>query len=183
MENLEKIINTKGNYDLVSKGAENWQIDIPEISENEITDNSTGTLSAIDDIIYTYRNHPSVLKIKEVVLTTKEFSFEKALPGRLAKEINDLNPKKTTGADSIPAKILKRSIDIVKEPLTQLFNNSIDKSEFPSDMKLANVSPLFKKNDSTMKQNYRPISVLSSISKVFERVMFKQISLFMTALH
>ena len=54
-------------------------------------------------------------------------------------------PKKTTGADSIPAKILKRSIDIVKEPLTQLFNNSIDKSEFPSDMKLANVSPLFKK--------------------------------------
>ena len=71
-------------------------------------------------------------------------------------------------------------MDIVEEPLTQLFNNSIDKSEIPSDMKLANVSPLFKKNDSTMKQNYRPISVLSSISKVFERIMFKQISLFMT---
>jgi len=182
VENEEIIRNDKNTAEIFNDYFINvlQDLNIPEISENEISDNSTGTPSAIDEIIYTYRNHPSVLKIKEVVLTTKEFSFEKALPGRLAKEINDLNPKKTTGADSIPAKILKRSIDIVKEPLTQLFNNSIDKSEFPSDMKLANVSPLFKKNDSTMKQNYRPISVLSSISKVFERIMFKQISLFMT---
>ena len=60
--------------------------------------------------------------------------------------------------------------------MTNLFNTSIDQSIFPSDLKYADVTPIFKKKDSTSKENYRPISILPSISKIFERLMFQQIT-------
>ena len=58
-------------------------------------------------------------------------------------------------------------------------NASINKNEFPSSLKLADVIPVFKKGSKNLKHNYRPISILKSISKVYERVMFKQIGDYM----
>ena len=49
---------------------------------------------------------------------------------------------------------------------------------FPDDLKLADVSPIFKKEDSFKKENYRPVSILPHISKVFERILYKQIDTF-----
>ena len=51
---------------------------------------------------------------------------------------------------------------------------------FPSDLKYANVTPLYKKDDNTNKENYRPISILPTISKIFERLMFQQITSFVS---
>ena len=50
---------------------------------------------------------------------------------------------------------------------------------FPDDLKLAEVSPIFKKNDDLDKENYRPVSVLFNVSKVFERIIYSQIDAFM----
>ena len=58
----------------------------------------------------------------------------------------------------------------------------IDENLFPADLKYANVSPLFKKDDNTAKENYRPISILPSISKIFERLMFQQITSYVSNL-
>ena len=91
-------------------------------------------------------------------------------------EINELNPNKAPGADNIPAYILKESVDTLKSPLTQLYNISVETQQFPNNLKYANVTPLFKKDENTDKANYRPISILPSISKFFERLMFKQIT-------
>ena len=60
-----------------------------------------------------------------------------------------------------------------------LINVSINKNEFPSFLKLADVIPAFKKSSKNSKHNYRPISILKDISKVYERVLFKQIGDFM----
>ena len=57
-----------------------------------------------------------------------------------------------------------------------LFNNAISNSEFPENLKLADVTPVFKKKDPLDKTNYRPVSVLPSVSKIFERLMQKQIN-------
>ena len=68
----------------------------------------------------------------------------------------------------------------MKNPLRLLFNISLEKEQFPSELKYADVSPLFKKDDANDKQNYRPISILPSISKVFERLLFHQITNFVS---
>ena len=65
---------------------------------------------------------------------------------------------------------------MVKCPLSQIFNESINLCSFPSKLKSANVVPLFKKDDNTNKENYRLISILPTISKLFERLMFQQVT-------
>ena len=80
--------------------------------------------------------------------------------------------------DGIPPNILKGTSDILKSPLTKLHYISIDNRKFPRNLKFANVTPLFKKDANNDKVNYRPVSVLPSTSKLFERLMFKQITTF-----
>ena len=75
--------------------------------------------------------------------------------------------------------MLKQTIDIHLPVMTQIINISIDNNFYPDDLKLAEVSPVFKKKDDLDKENYRPASVLSHVSKVFERIMYQQIEYFM----
>ena len=56
-------------------------------------------------------------------------------------------------------------------PCTQIFNLMVDSNIFPYDAKLAEVTPIFKKENPLLKKNYRPISVLPSLSKVFEKLL------------
>ena len=55
--------------------------------------------------------------------------------------------------------------------MTQILNMSIDNNCYPNDLKLAEIRPVFKKKDDLDKENDRPVSVLSHVSKVFERIM------------
>ena len=64
--------------------------------------------------------------------------------------------------------------------MTFMINDCIEKGIFPDDLKLADVSPIFKKEDNFKKENYRPVSILPHISKVFERILYKQTDTFMT---
>ena len=58
----------------------------------------------------------------------------------------------------------------------KFFNDSIKKSDFPQNLKLADITPVYKKNDPLDRTNYRPISTLPVVSKIFERIMQKQIN-------
>ena len=141
------------------------------------------SIDPVDNIILSYRSHPSIIKIRERVEhhdNFAKFSFCYVEPTHIEKEISGLDPKKAVGYDNIPSKILKESVSIVKEPLSQLFNISVDECIFPAKLKFANISPLFKKEDNTNKENYRPISILPVISKIFERIIFHQMSSFIT---
>ena len=62
-----------------------------------------------------------------------------------------------------------------------IINNCLRDGLFPNELKLADVSPVFKKDDDLNKENYRPVSILSHMSKVFERIFYKQIDRFMTS--
>ena len=76
---------------------------------------------------------------------------------------------------NIPAKQLKQTIDIICEPLMTIWNEEIDKNkQFPTKLKLADISPIFKKYETVLVDNYRPISILPIVSKIFERIMQKQ---------
>ena len=94
-------------------------------------------------------------------------------------EILSLNVRKANPLDSIPPKLIKGNLDIFAKKLLIDFNAIVDESRFPNYQKLADVSPIYKKGDRLDKNNYRPVSILPSISKIFERLMLTQINFYM----
>ena len=107
------------------------------------------------------------------------FSFSCVNREEILKEILNLDVSKACQDTDIPSKIIKENADIFTDFLLSSFNNIVSNSVFPSALKLANVIPVFKKGDKNAKENYRPVSILSNISKIFERCIFRQISDFM----
>ena len=87
-----------------------------------------------------------------------------------------LNPKRAGTAQDIAPKILKNSINVCSETRKKIFKDRVIYFEFPNELKKADVTPIFKKDDPTKTKNYRPVSVLPVVSKVFERIMHNQIS-------
>ena len=76
------------------------------------------------------------------------------------------------GWDDISAKIVKQTYEYFLSPLTYVCNLSITQGRFPSELKLARVIPLFKSESPTVYTNYRPVSVLTCFSKIFEKLMY-----------
>ena len=91
-------------------------------------------------------------------------------------KLENLNIKKATGFDNVPPKILKLGAEILSSPICNIINKCIDVSLFPNDRKLANVTPVFKKKDKLEVGNYRPVSILPTMSKIFEGVLCDQIA-------
>ena len=99
----------------------------------------------------------------------------------ILKELSNLNEKKATGPDDIPAKFIKLAAFHLAEPLTYIINLSLSTASVPNDMKIARVMALFKnKGEKTSPSNYRPISILPIFSKVLEKVVNQQVQTFIT---
>ena len=79
----------------------------------------------------------------------------------------------------IHGSILKQTIEVYLKYLTNTINHSLKESTFPDELKQSEVMPVYKKLDPLQKENYRPVSLLPHISKVFERMIYKQINSFM----
>ena len=91
------------------------------------------------------------------------------------KILTELDVSKATGPDGISNRILKEAVVPISQLLSQLFNYSLHMGEFPEAWKIAHVSPVFKKGDPMQYANYRPISLLCCIAKVFEKILFDYI--------
>ena len=103
------------------------------------------------------------------------FEFNTIEMEDVRKILDKLKPKTSTGYDDISTKLLKRIAPIIIAPLTIIVNQSLCTGTFPDNLKIAKVIPLFKKGDPHILDNYRPISLLPSMSKVLEKVVFIQI--------
>ena len=91
------------------------------------------------------------------------------------RKLLNTDPKKTTSENSIPSKTLKLSADISTYVLQILFNDMLSTSNFPDNVKLVDITPVFKNKYPFKKENYRPVSVLFALSKIFEKFIQKQI--------
>ena len=99
---------------------------------------------------------------------------------KIQAEFKALDTRKATRHMNIPTKQLKEVMDIVDKPLQAIWNDQILKElKFPDKLKLADITPLHKKLETVLKENYRPVSVLAVVSKVFERIMDKQTDAYM----
>ena len=115
--------------------------------------------------------------MKDKIFQGNMFSFTEVSQSEIEKEIKNLNVKKATTHKNIPPKVLKTSAMVTAETLLQLFKQALTTGEFPSNLKNADVTPVFKKNNLLSKESYRPFIVLPTISKVFEKLMQNQIYL------
>ena len=138
--------------------------------------NDPGELTnPVDIALKKFEDHPSIRDIKENVSVAQGFSFSKVTPEEMILKIKALNVRKSGTFMNIPAIILKQVDKIAAEPLANIWNNEIiSKQKFPSKLKLADVTPLFKKLENVCKENYRPVSLLPLVSKIFERIMQEQ---------
>ena len=149
------------------------------INENSyIVDSSSSITDPVDKAINTYKNHPSILLINQILENVDHFSFKEVSVSEIEKELRELDPNKVTTFGNIPTKILKQSSKSCSDTLQKLFNDALRDGYFPDKLKRADITPVFKKDDPTKAKNYRPVSVLPGVSKIFERLMHKQISFY-----
>ena len=91
----------------------------------------------------------------------------------ISDTISDLNISKSTGPNSIPTKVMKQIKNLILAPLAKLINRSFHIGAFPNILKIAEVIPIFKSESRVACNNYRPISLLSNIGKIIEKLMHK----------
>ena len=92
--------------------------------------------------------------------------------------MSKLNIKKATGNDNLPPKIVKLCAPELAPYFTSLLNRCIVQGVFPENMRKAEIVPVFKKNDKLIKFSYRPVSILTILSKIFEQLLTAQLSAF-----
>ena len=117
----------------------------------------------LESMIDTFQNHESVQRIKLANFHSKSsLRFNSVSKLDVKKEILNLSSKKATRKSDIPAEILKNSINAYLPELTILINNSLNKGVLPDDLKLAYITPIFKKEDSLNKASF-----IKSVRKYF----------------
>ena len=106
----------------------------------------------------------------------KTFVFNKVTPKMILEIIKTLKPKTSVGMDNISTKVLKEILPIILSSLVHLFNLSFKTGYIPKQFKTAKVVPIFKSGDKHAFTNYRPISLLTSLSKIIEKLVSKQLN-------
>ena len=110
---------------------------------------------------------------KHVPKIENKMVFKRVTESQICRIVDNLKAKNSCGVDHISNNFLKQIIHVIKLPLCQIFNMSLNAGMFPNLMKLAKVLPLFKSGDPTIADNYRPILLLPVISKVLEKVVYQ----------
>ena len=149
----------------------------PRINENPLHTSSSETTN-VESIIAKFENHPSIVTILNHSDKNSIFSFKEVEKTKVIKEIKNLDIKKGSLSSDIPTKMIKKFDDLFAVFITEDFNLCLNKGEFPEILKMTEVTPIYKKANPFEKDNYRPISILSNISKTFERIMHNQINNF-----
>ena len=126
----------------------------------------------IEGIISKYQHHPSMKLINDNVVKG-EFSFASVCQSDIEKEIVALDEKMSSMSSSIPPKFLKENINVCSQPLTAIINNGILNLSFDGGLKLADLIPMHKMDGATNKENYRNVSLLPVVSKIYLKNLCK----------
>ena len=148
---------------------ENGQIIPDDLSKATLFNNDFASISSFTEnvIIPDLPNFEYLTDTRLDRITTNENEVESLL--------RRINTNKSSGLDGIGNWVLKHCAESLSFPYSKLFNKSLETGIFPSQWKQANVCPVFKKDNKSDKTNYRPISLLSSSSKILEKIVYKRL--------
>ena len=134
--------------------------------------------SHIEDIVEPHWNKECINNIVTTMPNRQEFSFSTISQNVIFEKLININCNKATGHDKIPPKLIKLGAKELCGPITAIVNQCVRTSEFPSVLKRGEITPIFKKGDMMDKRNYRPVSTLPCLSKIFEGVLVDQINMY-----
>ena len=120
-------------------------------------------------ILFKYKKNTHFMGGKDLQVS---FNFE--TKNKILAEIHNLDNKKDCKEGNIPVQTIKDNTDIFSEFTFRNFNNSIFEVTFSTRLKTVDVIPVFKKEDRNYVENYRPVSILPSLSKIYERCLYDQ---------
>ena len=185
---MNDIKNTwKGIKEIINiNSAKNFQPTSLKVDNNYITNNTT--------ISNTFNDFFSTIGVKlsqKIIPTDTSFETYLDKPNEnsffvqaVTKEevrnyISSMKSGKSNGPNSIPTDLLKLVSGVITGPLAAILNKSFSEGVFPDLLKAANVVPILKKGSKLDVSNYRPISLLSNISKIFEKLMHSRLNNFL----
>ena len=175
LDNDDHVVN---NQDLVCNMFNDHFVN----TTNDMCENLEVNDLSVESLATHYSTHSSVVKIFSQFSglantnSSSSFVFHSVQPEQVKLKLKCLNTRKSCGYDLIPAKLIKYGADILCYSLTPIINHSLQNATFPSILKNAEVSPIFKKDDPLSISNYRPVSVLTALSKVFESIILDQLN-------
>jgi len=120
-------------------------------------------------------NAPNDGLVSSIPMSTESLFLQPVTHTEIFNIVMSLKNKRSTGDDGIPVFIIKMSLFYILDVLVYLINQSFVEGVFPSKLKMAVVVPVFKKGDPRCVENYRPVSLLSSFTKIFETAMGRRI--------
>ena len=175
--------NTRNRNNIILRENDNTIVDSNEVCGifNDYFPNAASSfgfedgITSVEAAIQKHNRHPSVVMIRDNFTGLKTFTFCSVSPDDISCKLKSIDIKNATGCDNIPGKILRLAHKELTLPSTSLINNCMRNNIFPGNMKLAEVSPSYKKADNLVKGNYRPVSVLTTLSKLYESTMNDQL--------
>ena len=188
-----KIEDSRGNLkstwkilrQVTGKGNSTTAIDRIKYENNEISDEQQISdicnhhFVSIGDklsrnIVQTQLSAKETLRSFNALPSKPKFTFRLVTPVQVYDILKKLLNSKATGIHEIPNKILKACSDIISPHLSQIFNISLTTKCYPDSLKFAKVAPVYKGGDKDNLDNYRPISVLPTVARVFEKLIHEQ---------
>ena len=121
-------------------------------------------------------------KVFNIPCSSKSFYYDPITPHEVVEQLHQLDPSKACGPENIglPNKFYKMIGPIVASYLADMFNACYDQGIYPSILKHTKVISIHKSGNRNSASNYRPISILSAVSKVFENLLYKRIEKFLS---
>ena len=156
-------------------------------------ENSTMDLSLSSELLNNYFRSAAVTDNHQPATTFNSLDLDAAVEfpfrfstidrSRVLFLLKNLDEKKSVGPDGLSARFLKEVSDEIVDPLTKLFNKSLQTGVFPNEWKHCNVTPVHKGGASDIPGNYRPISVVPVVAKVLERMVAQQLHIYFEDCH
>ena len=117
--------------------------------------------------------HPSVAAIRDECVVAAPFEFNHFSMAETELILKSLDPIKATGHDQFPAPVLRDGASVLAAPFARLTNTVTDNACVPAEWKLAEICPIFKRDDEFDKSKYRPVSILVSLDTRLSRNVCK----------
>ena len=146
------------------------------------TVNTEIIVDPVEKAIEVFKSHPSIIRINQEGFAPNNFSFQYVTENDISLVIKNIDASKSYQKENILPKLLKDNDDICALVIYNDMNQNISKGQFPSNLKHADISPIFKKIERLLKVNYRPVSILPTLSKVYENNLYPQMYVYFNSI-